>query len=47
MLFILEHNKSIMGNMKSIIGKNFWKFPKACVLGKLAYLTEAYSEIWP
>ena len=29
MLFILEHNTSIMGSMKSIIGKQFGKFPKA------------------
>ena len=29
MLFILEHNPSIMGSMKSIIVKNFGKFPKA------------------
>ena len=29
MLFILEHNTSIMGSMKSIIGKMFGKFPKA------------------
>ena len=29
MLFILEHNTSIKGSMKSIIGKNFGKFPKA------------------
>ena len=28
-LFILEHNTSIMGSMKSIIGKTFGKFPKA------------------
>ena len=26
MLFILEHNTSIMGSTKSIIGKNFGKF---------------------
>ena len=29
MLFIVEHKTSIIGNMKSIIGKNFGKFPKA------------------
>ena len=29
MLFILKHNTSIMGSMKSIIGKNFGNIPKA------------------
>ena len=29
MLFILEHNTSIMGNMNSLIGRNFGKFQKA------------------
>ena len=29
MLFILEHNTSIMGSMKSIIGNNFGNFLKA------------------
>ena len=29
MLFILEHNTSIMGSLKSIIGKNFGNIPKA------------------
>ena len=29
MLFILEHNTSIMGSMNSIIGKNCGKFQKA------------------
>ena len=29
MLFILEHNTSIMGSMKSIIGENAGKLPKA------------------
>ena len=29
MLFILKHNTSIMGSMKSIIGKNFENIPKA------------------
>ena len=28
-LFILENNNSIMGSMKSMIGKNFGKFSKA------------------
>ena len=29
MLFILKHNASTMGSMKSIIGKNFGNIPKA------------------
>ena len=29
MLFILKHNTSIMGSLKSIIGKNFESIPKA------------------
>ena len=28
-LFIMEHNTSIMESMKSIVDKNFGKFPKA------------------
>ena len=28
-LFILEHITSIIGSMKSIIGKNFGKFPES------------------
>ena len=31
MLFILEHNTSIMESLKSIIGKNFGNIPKAFV----------------
>ena len=34
MLFILEHNTSTMGSMKSIIGKDFGKFPGS-ILGKV------------
>ena len=29
MLLILEHDTSIMGSTKSILGKNFWEIPKS------------------
>ena len=43
MLFILEHNTSIMGSMESIAGTTFGKFPKEFWANLWAYLTEAYN----
>ena len=44
MLSILEHNASILGSMKSIIGKNFGKSPKVYWANFSAYLTQAYHQ---
>ena len=44
--FIMEHNTSIIGSMKSIIGKNFGKFSIAFWENFWVYLTEAYLWIF-
>ena len=42
-LFILEHNTSIMGSMKSIIGKTFGKFSKAYWANFWAYFQNSVT----